>query len=1218
MKTLKRIFWFAMVLAMVMSLGISALAGNPVSNELDSYDASYTDANGLTITETDGTYTAAAGSTVNITNALLTDVTVVKTWQDDGNRDGVRPSELTIVLMDDGGTEYGTYTLTANDAVENTTDVWAHTFTDLVAYNEKGNKINYTVKELNFASYEIDIGDLKDGEIDVTNTHDSETVTIGVDIVWDDDNNREGMRDDSEIAIFVGDKEVDGTSTGMTPEATHFEWILAKNDANTHQAIEYALEVTDVPDGYTANVSMKEGGGDFDYVVTYTHVPSTVIVDATKIWSESTRGGNAVVDADLVRPSTVRFTLYANYNDGKGSVPINTYDMSSADATTEANDVWNHVFTTDKDDNPLYDYANGKQVTYEIKENKVNGYSTTSNCSNDRSLYQEAGESGAIYKLTMSITNSYTIAKWTEYSVEKVWENVDDAGLLKCPVTIELYRSYDGISNQLCRTVTLDGETEETPWEYTFENLPESINGYTVHYKAVEKTISNKYTTTYDYTDYSAKITNTSNSALIGFTATKVWDDNDNQDGIRPDSVEVTLTATDDNKKVAWTDTQTLSASNGWTYSWSNLSQYSTAGKLLTYTLTEAEVDGYTTDIVKGRVSKTTNIGKITITNSHTPETGSVTIEKEWVDGENANYNVKYELLANNEVVSLADGKGTLNAANNWTETITGLPVYANGAKINYTVRETNVCNGYTATYSDGVNASSVAADSTLTITNTYTPGETNIDVVKVWDDGDDFEGFRPDYVTVHLYANDVDTGSYVVLNETNKWYYNFTGLNVYDTSGKEIVYTVKEDEVANYTTKIDANTNEDKVTGYTITNTHEYTTLTISFTRTWVDNNNQDGVRDSGLVYLHADYQTMPIDAVTIDADTNSGSFTNLPRYVNGEEVTYSVTHTLSGKASSKYMVSVGSFVEDENGNFSVVITDTHTPATITFSGDKFWGDQNNIANKRPESITLKLYAGEVTAESEPIQTKTVYGGSTADAWKFSFDPVAVYENGGEEISYTIIEDAVANYNNGEATEADIDGYLVTVTNEPDFDLYTSITAYAKWSDKDNANGRRPSIVGFTLEVYKNGEWTEAGYATLNAAGNWSATWNDLPVYDNANAGTELVYRVVEAPVTGYSASNDGIATATESYTITNTEIVTSVTVNKTWQDGNDKDGLRPESIGIILYAQSGENAKGQVDSATISEATEWSYTFDNLPVVDSDGNTITYSVIEVDGLVF
>ena len=69
--------------------------------------------------------------------------------------------------------------------------------------------------------------------------------------------------------------------------------------------------------------------------------------------------------------------------------------------------------------------------------------------------------------------------------------------------------------------------------------------------------------------------------------------------------------------------------------------------------------------------------------------------------------------------------------------------------------------------------------------------------------------------VTVHLYADDVDTGKTVTLNAANNWEDTFTNLRKYKPgTTTEIKYTVKEDAVANY----DGVVSGDMATGFTIT----------------------------------------------------------------------------------------------------------------------------------------------------------------------------------------------------------------------------------------------------------------------------------------------------------------------------------------------------------------------------------------------------------------
>ena len=76
--------------------------------------------------------------------------------------------------------------------------------------------------------------------------------------------------------------------------------------------------------------------------------------------------------------------------------------------------------------------------------------------------------------------------------------------------------------------------------------------------------------------------------------------------------------------------------------------------------------------------------------------------------------------------------------------------------------------------------------------------------------------GPKTNSVTVHLLADGTDTGKTVTLSDSNSWTDTFSGLDKYKADGTEIVYTVKEDDVANYTSA----TTGDATTGFTITNT--------------------------------------------------------------------------------------------------------------------------------------------------------------------------------------------------------------------------------------------------------------------------------------------------------------------------------------------------------------------------------------------------------------
>lgn len=88
-------------------------------------------------------------------------------------------------------------------------------------------------------------------------------------------------------------------------------------------------------------------------------------------------------------------------------------------------------------------------------------------------------------------------------------------------------------------------------------------------------------------------ITNTY-TAYVNISGTKVWDDNDNQDGLRPNNITVIVKNGDmevDRKTV------TPDAAGNWAYSFENLPKYDAAGNAITYTVSEAKVTGYNTQI---------------------------------------------------------------------------------------------------------------------------------------------------------------------------------------------------------------------------------------------------------------------------------------------------------------------------------------------------------------------------------------------------------------------------------------------------------------------------------------------------------------------------------------------------------------------------------------------------------------------------------------------
>lgn len=283
-------------------------------------------------------------------------------------------------------------------------------------------------------------------------------------------------------------------------------------------------------------------------------------------------------------------------------------------------------------------------------------------------------------------------------------------------------------------------------------------------------------------------------ASQVNIPVEKVWNDNDDQDGLRPDTVTVKLKANgDDTGK-----TLTLSKDNNWQGAFSGLDQY-LDGKEITYTIEEVSVTDYQSAIT-GSDSE-----GFTITNTHTPETINISGSKTWDDNKNQDgkrpASITIRLYANG--TELTDKVQTVTADNDWKWSFTGLPKYANGTEIVYTITEDTVP-GYTSVVS-GYN-----------VTNSYTPGKTSLTVTKAWNDAGNQDGIRPESITVKLLADGKDTGKVITLSKETRWMGIFAGLAEYK-DGQKVVYTIEEVSVEGYDSKITG----DASTGFVITNTH-------------------------------------------------------------------------------------------------------------------------------------------------------------------------------------------------------------------------------------------------------------------------------------------------------------------------------------------------------------------------------------------------------------
>ena len=462
-------------------------------------------------------------------------------------------------------------------------------------------------------------------------------------------------------------------------------------------------------------------------------------------------------------------------------------------------------------------------------------------------------------------------------------------------------------------------------------------------------------------------ITNENDIKYLNLEATKVWDDQDNVEGLRPESIEFQLykNGKAEGKPVA------LSAGSDWKVTFSNLPDKDSNGNLISYTVKEVKVPTYyTVDKEEAQFVD----GKATITNKRTPETTEVTVKKVWDDAKNQDglrpASITVHLLANGEKVQTATVSGE---GETWSHTFTDLPVYKNGQKLVYTVTEDTVANYSTAI--DGT-----------TITNTYKPGKTSLTVTKKWDDAENQDGLRPKTIKVQLYADGQKLGKEVELSEDNKWSYTFSDLDE-KKDGKTIQYTVKETKVPEgYTQTVEA-TNLGQVV---ISNTHTPSKTKVQLTKKWDDANNQDGIRPASItVRLYKDGAPTDQTIELSEANQWHGTFENLDVNAAGKALNYTVKEE---NVPEGYTLSI-----DDKDPAHLVLTNKHEPNVTQIQVTKKWDDGDDKDGLRPKTIKVQLYADGKKA-GEVVEL------SVDNKWTYTFTDLVEKANG-KAISYTVEE---------------------------------------------------------------------------------------------------------------------------------------------------------------------------------------------------------------------
>ena len=642
----------------------------------------------------------------------------------------------------------------------------------------------------------------------------------------------------------------------------------------------------------------------------------------------------------------------------------------------------------------LLKFSEGQEIIYTVDETKVpEGYIKNVN--------------------GYAITNTHVPEK-TSITINKIWSDSNNQDGKRASYEVTLTGKVDGEIVYENSQILQSNEIE-----YTWTNLDKYKNGQEIIYTVDETKVPEGYTKNVNgYT-----ITNTYVPEKTSITMNKIWEDNNNQDGKRT-NYEVTLTGKVDGE-IVYENSQILQ-SNETEYTWTNLDKYKN-GQEIIYTVDETKVpEGYTK-----------NVNGYTITNTYVPEKTSITINKIWEDnnnqdGKRASYEVTLTGTADGEVV-YTDTK-EFNAGQ-ITYTWTDLEKHKNGQEIIYTIDETKVPEGYTKNIKG------------YTITNTHIPEKTSVTINKIWNDNENQDKLRAKYeVTLTGRANGQTVYTDTKEFNADQLAYTWSDLDKYK-DGQEIIYTIDETKVPEGYTK--------EVQDYTIINTHVPEKATITISKVWKDNENQDGKRAPYEVTLTGtvDGEIVYTDTKELSPDQTTYTWRDLEKYRNNKEIIYTIDET---KVPEGYTKEINGYT----------ITNTHVPEKTSVTINKIWNDSENQDELRaPYEVTLTG-----TLDGEVVYTDTKEFNS--DQITYTWDNLDKYKNG-KEIVYTVDETKVPD----EYTK-EVNGYTITNTHilrKFDLNLKKFIT---KVNNITLEESREPNVDTSPL---KNETSTDANYSKIS-----------------------------------------------------------------------------------------------------------------------------------------
>ena len=915
------------------------------------------------------------------------------------------------------------------------------------------------------------------------------------------------VTDSLKVTVNGEVKDVDENGTSIIAEIKELSAEAGKNveTITTYYTVVESDVVEEKPIMNTATVIIPDVPGK-DSAEEVPVNPDTS-VSGTKIWKDNG-------DAYVTRPEAITINLLQN------GEKIDSKTVGAAD---------NWFYTFDK--LPKYD-ADGKEYTYTITENEVAGY-VTEISGND-------------------VIN--TVTGITEVSGTKTWKDNNNEYKTR-PTSIVINLLQNGEKFDSKKVVATDD------WAYEFKNLPEyDKDGVKYNYTVTEEEVTGYVTEISGY-DVINTLTGTTSVNAI-----KIWQDNNNTYGTRPESIIINLLQ--NGKQI---DSKEIGESSDWAYEFKNLPEYDKDGVKYNYSLTEENIAGYVTEISGYDVINTLT-GKTDVSGT-----------KIWVDGGKTHNNSKeITLVLTRKSEKVESVEETVEAKVVWngnTYTFSDLDKYdAEGYLYIYKVTENKV-NDYTTEQDEN------------NFTNTMSEINDKIEIsgTKTWVDGGKLHDNAKEIILVLTRASAKSGSVEEKVEATPTWNgntYTFSNLSKYDAKGYLYTYKVSETEIKGYDTTTSGN-------NFTNTMSEINDKIEISGTKTWVDGGKtHNNTTEITLVLTRTSTKTGSVEETIVATPTwdgNTYTFSNLAKY---DTEGYLYEYKVSENVIDGYTTNV------DGRNFINTMSNINDKINVT--GTKTWVDGGKThINSEEIALTLTRTSAKVGSAEETVEVTPAWNGNI-----YTFSNLAKYDAEGYLYTYKVSEAQIRGYD----TTTSGNNFTNTMSEIND---KIEISGTKTWVDggKTHNNAGEITLV-LTRISTKPGSVEETVEATVVWDGN-TYSFSNLAKYDTE--GYLYEYKVSENAIKGYTTNVDGRNFIN---IMSNIDDKINVTGTKTWVDGG-KTHINSEEIALTLTRTS---AKVGSAEETVEVTPAWNgntYTFNELSKYDTEGYLYTYKVVEdaIDG---